>query len=165
MRSSVQRIFAATLLACLLVSSSAAPRAQDSRQTVTRPRRATAAEWPTPTPDDATAVETTPVEAEPVRITSEPLVRVGLATDARSVTVSTTGRLLNATETDAPPAPLEVARVRIEPRTPPPPAKGPPPAWRRPPPRRSPCRRLHNRKTQKASRRLRHQPTMRRKAT
>jgi stage II sporulation protein D len=120
MRSSVQRIFGATLLACLLVSSFNAPRAQDSRQTVTRPRRATNNEWPTPTPDDAPAVETTPVEAEPVRFTSEPLVRVGLVTDARSVTVSTTGRLLNATETGAPPAPLEVARVRIEPRTLPP---------------------------------------------
>src|ERR1043166_6455364 len=126
MRSSVQRIFAATLLACLLVSSSAAPRAQDSRQTVTRPRRATAAEWPTPTPDDATAVETTPVEAEPVRITSEPLARVGLATHARR-----------------PPPPAPAARR---------PARPPPP----PPPPRSPCRRLHNRKTQKASRRLRH---------
>src|ERR1043165_9322680 len=120
MRSSFRRIFAATLLACLLVSPSLIPRAQDSRQTVTRPRRATSAEWPTPTPDDAPAPEAAEVGTEPARITSEPVVRVGLVVDARSVTVSTTGRLLNATETGTPPAPLEVARVRIEPRTLPP---------------------------------------------
>ena len=120
MRSSVQRTFAATLLACLLVSPSLIPRAQDSRQTVTRPRRATSAEWPTPTPDDAPATQAAEVVTEPARITSEPVVRIGLVVDARSVTVSTTGRLLNATETGTPPAPLEVARVRIEPRSLPP---------------------------------------------
>lgn len=114
MRSSVQKLFAASLHACLLVSSSFTLSAQDARQTVTRPRRATTAEWPTATPDDAVNSE---VEAEPARIKSEPSVRVGLAVDARSVTVSTTGHLLNATEPGAQPAPFEVARVRIEPRT------------------------------------------------
>lgn len=117
MRSSVQKIFAALLLSCLLVSSSVAPRAQDSHQIVTRPRRATATEWPTPTPDDAPGTEVAPVEVEAAHITAEPVVRVGLATDARSVTVSTTGRLLNATETGTPPAPFDVARVRVEPRS------------------------------------------------
>src|SRR5947209_159180 len=102
MRSSVQRIFAATLLSCLLVSNPLMLRAQDSRQTVTRPRRATTSEWPTATPDDTISAE---VEAEPARIKSEPFVRVGLAVDARSVTVSTTGRLLNATGPAAQPAP------------------------------------------------------------
>src|SRR5947209_3699702 len=120
MRSSAQRFFAATLLACLLVSTSVTPRAQDSRQTVTRPRRATSAEWPTTTPDDASRTEVTQVESEPAHITSEPSVRIGLATDARSVTVSTTGRLLDATETGTPPAPFDVARLRIEPRSLPP---------------------------------------------
>src|ERR1043165_6772975 len=120
MRSSFRRIFAATLLACLLVSPSLIPRAQDSRQTVTRPRRATSAEWPTPTPDDAPATQAAEAVTEPARITSEPVVRVSLVVDARSVTVSTTGRLLNATETGTPPSPLEVARVRIESRSLPP---------------------------------------------
>ncbi|MDT5294777.1 MAG: stage sporulation protein [Acidobacteriota bacterium] len=46
--------------------------------------------------------------------------RIGLAVNARSVTVSTTGRLLNATETGVEPVPLEVARVRVEPRAYPP---------------------------------------------
>src|SRR5919202_5962035 len=117
MRSSVQRIFAATLLSCALVSPPITLRAQDSPQTVTRPRRATTSEWPTPTPDDATV---TAPDAEPVRLKDEPLIRVGLAADARSVTVSTTGRLLNATEAGAQPAPFEVARVRVEPRPLPP---------------------------------------------
>ena len=117
MRSSAQRIFAAALLSCLLVSPSFTLSAQDSRQTVTRPRRATTSEWPTATPDDTTGAE---VEAEPARLNGEPVVRVGLAVDARSVTVSTTGRLLNATGPGTQPAPLDVARVRIEPRTLPP---------------------------------------------
>src|SRR5919204_3587103 len=117
MPSSVQRFFAATLLSCALVSPSIILRAQDSSQTVTRPRRATTSEWPTPTPDDAAVTEPA---AEPVRLKDEPVIRVGLAADARSVTVSTTGRLLNATETGAQPAPFEVARVRVEPRSLPP---------------------------------------------
>jgi stage II sporulation protein D len=117
MSPSVQRIFAATLLPCLLVSSSFTLSAQDSRQTVTRPRRATTSEWPTATPGDTTDAE---AEAETARVKGEPSVRIGLAVDARSVTVSTNGRLLNATETGTQPAPFEVARVRIEPRTLPP---------------------------------------------
>jgi stage II sporulation protein D len=49
-------------------------------------------------------------------LTSEPVIRIGLSTDARSVTISTSGQLLNATEPNAQPVPLSVARVRLEAR-------------------------------------------------
>jgi stage II sporulation protein D len=82
--------------------------AQDASQT--RPRR-------TQTPAQPTRNgSSSPVEIETTRLTSEPLIRIGLATDARSASISTNGRLLNATEPTASPIPLTVARVRLEAR-------------------------------------------------
>ena len=60
------------------------------------------------------------------RIEQEPSVRIGLTTTARSVTISTTGRLLDTSNPSAPPAPFETARVRIEPRSMPPLTPTPP---------------------------------------
>ncbi|MDT7780897.1 MAG: stage sporulation protein, partial [Acidobacteriota bacterium] len=129
MRSSIQKIFVATLLCCALVSPSLKLRAQDSQQPATRPRRAitpstqttqttsptqTTQTWPTANDSDPAPIPE--IESEPVHITTEPVIRIGLATGARSVTVSTTGASLNATESGERPVPLDVARVRIEPR-------------------------------------------------
>lgn len=117
MHSSFKNIYAATLLSCAFVFPPFVLRAQDSQPPATRPRRATADAWPTPAPND---VINNVSEDETARITSEPVVRIGLAVNARSVNVSTTGRLLNATEPGTDPVPFEVARVRIEPRILPP---------------------------------------------
>ncbi len=107
-------LLAATLLASALVTPTLTLLAQDSQQ-VTRPRRATQTDaWPTPTPETITLPT---IEPSVTNIKSEPLVRVGLATNARSVTVSTSGRLLNASDASEAPVPFEVARVRIEPRS------------------------------------------------
>lgn len=46
----------------------------------------------------------------------EPVIRIALSTDVRSATVSTSGRLMNATGAGAMMIPLDVARVRLEPR-------------------------------------------------
>ncbi|MCA1635985.1 MAG: SpoIID/LytB domain-containing protein [Acidobacteria bacterium] len=54
-------------------------------------------------------------------INSEPTIRIGLATAARSVTISTTGRLLHIEGVGAESGRIELARVRIEPRFLPPP--------------------------------------------
>jgi stage II sporulation protein D len=86
-----------------LVASSLA-FAQDATQT--RPRRTQAP--PTTSP--------APIITETTRLAGEPLIRIGLATDARSVTISSNGRLLNATEPSQPPTPLTVSRVRLEAR-------------------------------------------------
>ncbi|HYO90965.1 MAG TPA: SpoIID/LytB domain-containing protein, partial [Pyrinomonadaceae bacterium] len=81
----------------------------------TRPRRAQ-----TPSEERTPATQTT------TRLAAEPTVRIGLATNARSVTVSTNGRLMKITDEATTPEALAVARVRIEPRvlTPLPPAQG-----------------------------------------
>ena len=46
----------------------------------------------------------------------EPTIRVALATDVRSATISTTGRLMNASDQTTTLLALNVARVRVEPR-------------------------------------------------
>jgi stage II sporulation protein D len=103
MRRSLFSKTIALLIAHALVASSLV-FAQDASQT--RPRRAQA--------PPVTSRE--PIVTETTRLTSEPLIRIGLATDARSVTISSNGRLLNATEPNQPPTPLAVARVRLEAR-------------------------------------------------
>jgi stage II sporulation protein D len=82
--------------------------AQDASQT--RPRRTQT--QPQPTRNGSSA----PVDIETTRLTSEPVIRIGLATDARNASISTNGRALNATEPNASPIPLTVARVRLEAR-------------------------------------------------
>ncbi len=92
----------ALLIAQALVASSLA-FAQDASQT--RPRRT-----------QAPATSPAPIVTETTRLAGEPLIRIGLATDVRSVTISSNGRLLNATEPNQPPTPLTVSRVRLEAR-------------------------------------------------
>lgn len=113
MRSSFKRFFSAALLTCALVSPTLTVNAQDG-QPATRPRRATTQEWPTTSISEPVTVPD--IEPEVVKLTKEPVVRIGLASGARSVTVSTTGTALNATDSTEQPLPLELARVRIEAR-------------------------------------------------
>src|ERR1044072_9776278 len=112
MRSSFKRFLTAALLTCALVSPTLIIKAQDG-QPATRPRRVT--EWATTSSSEPVPVPE--VEPEIVRLTKEPVIRIGLVTGARSVTVSTTGSVLNATDSAEQPLPLELARVRIEPRS------------------------------------------------
>lgn len=107
MRRSLWSRVISLLIAHALAFSSLA-LAQDRTQT--RPRRAAQAPPAGPTRAGSSA----PVEIEQARLWAEPQIRVGLATDARSATISTSGRLFNATETTSPPTPLAVTRVRLE---------------------------------------------------
>src|SRR5437763_1524103 len=125
MRSSVRRIFSATAVSCAILLPHLAPRAQDAGPAATRPRRATSPTWPTTTPDEQIAPQ---VEPEPARITTEPFIRIGLAVNARSVTISTAGHLLDASAHGVEPTPFEVSRIRVEPRSYPPPPAPPPDA-------------------------------------
>ncbi|MDQ3817258.1 MAG: SPOR domain-containing protein [Acidobacteriota bacterium] len=111
MSSSLKTTTAALLIAYALLASTLT-HAQDAPQT--RPRRA----QPQPTGQQARAGSDTE------RLTNEPTIRIGLSTDARSVTVSTNGSQLSATELSGNPLPLSVARVRLEAHllAPPPPA-------------------------------------------
>jgi stage II sporulation protein D len=82
--------------------------AQDASQ-ATRPRRAQTT--------TATQPETyAPAEPLAPGMTTDPLMRIGLTTTARSVNISTNGRLLNASEVNASPVALSTQRVRLEAR-------------------------------------------------
>jgi stage II sporulation protein D len=104
MRCSLWSKTIALLIAHALVASSLA-FAQDASQT--RPRRAQAPPQPATSPAPEVVTE---------RLESEPLIRIGLATDARSVTISSGGKLLNTTESNQTPTLLAVSRVRLEER-------------------------------------------------
>ncbi|MGA9994260.1 MAG: SpoIID/LytB domain-containing protein [Pyrinomonadaceae bacterium] len=80
--------------------------AQEPQQQ-TRPRRAETSSQPANAPSVISQTGTT-------RLTEEPTIRIGLATDARAVSISTNSQLLNASDTHSAPTPLNVARVRIE---------------------------------------------------
>src|SRR5438874_1669925 len=114
MRSSVRRIFSATAVSCAILLPHLALRAQVAGPAASRPRRATSPAWPTTTPDEQITPQ---VETEPARITTEPFIRIGLAVNARSVTVSTAGHLLNVSSPGVEPTPFEVSRIRVEPRS------------------------------------------------
>jgi stage II sporulation protein D len=97
---------AISLLTAQALAASSLAFAQDASQT--RPRRAQAPPQPVSSP--------APAVAKTARLKGEPLIRIGLATDVRSATISSAGRLLSATEPNQAPQPLAVARVRLEAR-------------------------------------------------
>ncbi|PYS48447.1 MAG: hypothetical protein DMF68_13095 [Acidobacteria bacterium] len=101
MRSSPKSKTVALLIAHALLVSTLA-RAQDASQT--RPRRAQSQQT---SPQTQTKGDTE-------RLAGEPTIRIGLSTDARSVTISTNGSQLSATEPNGGQLPLSVARVRLE---------------------------------------------------
>ncbi|HEY0005090.1 MAG TPA: SpoIID/LytB domain-containing protein, partial [Pyrinomonadaceae bacterium] len=109
MRCSLWSRISALLVVYALCVSTLAFAQEPSTQT--RPRRVQSA-----SPTEAQAPSATQV-VETARLNAaEPLIRIGLATEARSASISTTGQLLNATEELAAPVPLPSARIRLEPR-------------------------------------------------
>jgi len=109
------RVLSLLIIYALMLSSTATAQELPQPQQ-TRPRRSSSVEQ-TPTTAPPTREQATPVIATTTRLTNEPLLRIGLATQARSVTISTaTKRLIKETNESATPETLNVARVRIEPR-------------------------------------------------
>lgn len=110
----------AGLLAFQLVSSSFASPPQETRQrriqSPAEPQKTSpdtaASEWRPSTPAVITLDQTSAAPSAQ----KEPLIRVALATDVRSATVSTAGHLLNLSDEGPAPIALEVTRVRLEPR-------------------------------------------------
>src|SRR5437870_1668863 len=103
MRSSLKSKIIALLIAHALLASLLV-RAQDGSQT--RPRRTT----------QQPSAPTIQTESGTTKLAAEPLIRIGLSTDARSVNISTNGAYLNATEPGGQTMPLSVARLRVEAR-------------------------------------------------
>ena len=125
MRSSLARKFVAFVIALAQsLSFSIIVFAQQRTQDEIRPRRINETKaQPSPTPsnedDWKTPASETPasvIERAVLAPGPEPKIRVGLATDVRAATVSTTGRLMQTTEDGATLVALDIARVRLEPR-------------------------------------------------
>jgi peptidoglycan hydrolase-like amidase len=124
MRGSLPRK-AITFIILFSQSLSAAVVFSQQRAEETRPRRAQLPANHGVTSAPAEETWSAPATDTPVSLLqlanelipgSEPKIRVALATDVRSATISTTGRLMNASDAGTTLIPLDVARVRLEPR-------------------------------------------------
>jgi stage II sporulation protein D len=93
--------------------------AQERPRDETRPRRTLdqkqAKTTPVPGEWKQEATPTIADMAPTTRFEQEPTMRIALANDVRSASVSTTGHLMSATDVAATLIPLDVARVRVEP--------------------------------------------------
>lgn len=104
-------LIASTLLSPVTFSSSLV--AQD-RQRRTTDETGSQKTWPS---DQPSIVKKASETKETVQLSNEPVMRIALSTDSRVATVSTTARLLNASEIASEVLPLDTSRVRIESRT------------------------------------------------
>ena len=86
--------------------------AQDMRATQSKPPEKSERTWPS---QPSSVVKQTSSSAT-VHLSNEPVMRIALSTDVRAATISTTAHLLNASELNSAPQPLETSRVRIESR-------------------------------------------------
>lgn len=123
----MRSVFARSTLAVLLAQSISLPLVVFSQQPAhieTRPRRATPLEpSQTKTPGveawKAPAAHTTVSLSDSLSVPAsqaEPTIRVALATDARSGTISTSGKLMNSSGSSSTFIALNIAKVRVEPR-------------------------------------------------
>jgi len=119
MRYSLARSTLVVLLALQLLTPAFVFSQQEIRQRRTQtqvaPEKASAqaasGEWRPPAPPTSVTLDQSGV-ASP----QEPTIRVALATDVRSATISTSGHLMNATDLATTLVAMDVTRVRLEPR-------------------------------------------------
>jgi stage II sporulation protein D len=103
-------LIASTLLSPVTFSSSLVAQDRQRRTTdETGPQKT----WPS---DQPSIIKKTSETKETVQLSNEPVMRIALSTDSRVATVSTTARLLNASEIAFEVLPLDTSRVRIESR-------------------------------------------------
>ncbi|HEV2826088.1 MAG TPA: SpoIID/LytB domain-containing protein [Pyrinomonadaceae bacterium] len=120
MRNSLARGVIALLLALQVLSSTFVfgqqevrpRRSQPPNEPPKTPSQTASGEWRSPVTNVAVTVDQSSVTTSPQL---EPTIRVALATDVRSATISTAGRLLNGNDEASTFVPLDVARVRLEP--------------------------------------------------
>jgi stage II sporulation protein D len=119
MRYSLARSTLVVLLALQLLTPALVFSQQEIRQRRTQtqvaPEKASAqtasGEWRPPAP-----LTSVTLDPSGVLSTQEPTIRVALATDVRSATISTSGHLMNATDLATTLVAMDVTRVRLEPR-------------------------------------------------
>ena len=117
MRDPNQRNLIVLLVASILISPlSVAPStiAQETRERRTQDDRS---EKPQNTwPSEPRSITKNASDVPGPSISQEPILRIALSTDTRAATISTTARLLNASELNSSTQPLDTTRLRIESR-------------------------------------------------
>ena len=121
MRNSLARSIVALLVALQLLGPTVVFGQQEIRQRRAQPpaepkktsSHAVSGEWRPPATNLGVTVDQSDV---PSATQPEPTIRVALATNVRSATISTTGQLMNGNEEASAFVPLDVARVRLEAR-------------------------------------------------
>src|SRR5882672_2491858 len=121
MRNSLARSIIALLLAQQFLSPASVFGQQEVRQRRTQsqvepqrtPSQTASGEWRPPAVQMIVTLDRSGTELASQK---EPTIRVALATDVRSATVSTTGHLMNASDEGSTLVAMDVARVRLEPR-------------------------------------------------
>ena len=111
------RAISKLLISCLIASTflgqvTFAQETRDRRVTSnTQPVQETQSAWPAEKPSVVQQASKAPALAQ---LSTEPVMRIALASDVRSATVSTTAHLVNASDLNV--VPLEASRVRVEAR-------------------------------------------------
>jgi stage II sporulation protein D len=104
-------IVSGQLLPLTFLSSVTAQETRE-RRTATEKEQKPRPTWPT---ENGSVVKKSG-DTDESKLTTEPVMRIALSTGTRAATISTTAQLLNASELNSTPQPLDTARIRIESR-------------------------------------------------
>src|SRR5207302_8404291 len=111
-RNVIVLLIASILLSPLSLASSIIAQETRERRTQDKKSESTQRTWPS---EQRSVIKNASDLAAPSS-SQEPVLRIALSTDTRAATVSTTARLLNASELNSSAQPLETTRLRIESR-------------------------------------------------
>src|SRR5882724_7272985 len=111
-RIAIVLLIVGALISPLTFSRAVAAQETRERRTAKDTEEKTQNNWPT---DNGSVVKKAS-ETDESKLSSEPVMRIALSTGTRAATISTTAQLLNASELNSTPLPLDTARVRIESR-------------------------------------------------
>jgi stage II sporulation protein D len=104
-------IVSGQLLPLTFLSSVTAQETRE-RRTATEKEQKPRPTWPT---ENGSVVKKSG-DTDESKLSTEPVMRIALSTGTRAATISTTAQLLNASELNSTPQPLDTARIRIESR-------------------------------------------------
>ena len=111
-RNVIVLLIASILISPLSLASSIVAQETRERRTQDKKSESTQRTWPS---EQRSVIKNASDVAGPSS-SQEPVLRIALSTDTRAATVSTTARLLNASELNSSAQPLETTRLRIESR-------------------------------------------------
>jgi stage II sporulation protein D len=111
-RIAIVLLIVSGLISSLTFLPSIAAQETRERRTATEKKEKSSPTWPT---ENGSVVKRAG-DTDESKLSSEPVMRIALSTGSRAATISTTAQLLNASELNSTPQPLDTARVRIESR-------------------------------------------------